>query len=63
VFSDCFLLLDIVANLIDMLMSGKVGQVITVVEHRVEGKVKSSSCIFGEVGTIVEGKVGAREKH
>jgi hypothetical protein len=57
------LLLEIVANLIDMQMSGEVSEVITVVEHRIEGKVGSSSCTFGEVGTIVEGKVGAREKH
>jgi hypothetical protein len=57
------LLLEIVANLIDMQMSGEVSEVITVVEHRIEGKVGSSSCTFGEVGTIVEGKVGAWEKH
>jgi hypothetical protein len=38
------------------------GEVITIVEHRVEGEVGSSSCTFGqmsgEVGAIVEHKVG-----
>jgi hypothetical protein len=42
-------------------MSGEVGEVITIVEHSVEGEVGSLSCTFGqmssEVGAIVEHRV------